>query len=168
MAYITKTYLESFFSADQIDSLLSYGNVTTPVSQSVQNEKVDIYISGSCAMIDSFLQQSGYEVPLTTVPASIQKVACYLTIQDLFAQANQPIPQAFQKQIDDQYAYLNMLKNKQLQIPGLIQNPDTGIGGNMFNFDSNGNSTNDGCGGTHANCVPKRFWSVKKLYGSYF
>lgn len=148
-AYITQDYIKAFLSEPQIDALTSYGE---NVSGSL---KLNMLISGSSSVIDSFLVPAGYDLPLSSVPDSIQKACCYLVINDLYASAQQPIPDTFSDQISQQYAYLNLLKDKKLILPGLSQNVETGTGASTFDFNVTGTD-------------PARILDRKSLRGTFF
>lgn len=150
-AYIDKTYLETFFSAAQIDKLLEYGENDSSAKQA----KVDLLISGSSDMIDSFLYPAGYNLPLETVPNSIKKACCYLVINDLYSSANQPIPETFSDQVSQQYAFLNLLRDKKLSLNGLDQDTDIGTGASTFDFNVTSGD-------------PARIFDKKKLRGNYY
>lgn len=153
-AYIQRSYVSTFLSSGQVTSLLSYGEKT---DTSEQNAKLDLLISGSSSVIDSFLAPAGYNLPLDSVPESIKKACFYLVVNDLYASAQQPIPDTFADQVSQQYAFLNLLKDKKLILDGLVQDIDSGTGANSFDYNTaDGTSTN------------ARVFDKKKLYGNFF
>lgn len=170
--YIDRTYLETMFTDTQVTRLLNYGHMTTTVSASIQNAKINQLITGSTDIVNSFLVPAGYDLPLASVPASIQMATAYIVIENLFGSCFQPIPESFQNQISQQYGYLNDLKNQKLILTGLSQNTATGTGGTMFKFDNgDGTSSNGNNGGTSCCGVgidENRYMSVKKLRGTFF
>ena len=147
--YIDIAYLHIFLSEPQITALAGYGENVSG------SQKVDLLISGSSDIIDSFLMVAGYQLPLNPVPDSIKVACAYLTLRDLYTTAQQPLPEGMTDQINSSIAYLNLLRDKKLQLDGLEQETATGTGGNLFS----GVSTSSG--------EPNRMLSVGQLKGTF-
>lgn len=151
-AYITKTYFETMFSVDQLNALLSYGNISSTADK---NAKIDLIISQSSAIVDSYLAPAGYDLPLSTVPSNIEFITFWIAADSLFSVCAQPLPDSYKDKLGQSYLHLEALRNKQTQLPGLTQNPETGAGANMFAFSVSDNDT------------PTLF-ARKNLRGSFF
>lgn len=151
-AYITKDYVNTFLSEAQVTALLSYGEKTSTTDQ---NNKINLLIEAASSVIDSFLVPAGYDLPLATVPPVIQKVCFYLVVNDLYATAQQPIPETFANEVTNQYAILNSLKDGKMILDGLSQNTNTGTGGSTFEFSTTEDSQE------------KRLFSMKNLRGTF-
>lgn len=151
-AYITKAYFETKFSTDQVNALLSQGGITSTADK---NAKIDSIISGSSAIVDSYLAPAGYDLPLATVPENIKYIVFWIAVDELFSLCQQTLPESYREKYGQSYLHLEALRNKQTQLPGLSQNTKTGTGGNIFAYSVSDNDT------------PTLF-ARKNLRGSFF
>lgn len=147
--YITQTDLETFLSPAQVTSLLGYGEQTMPTS------KINLLISAAESEINFYLIQAGYSVPLTTVPDMIKLTCIFFVIYRLYSGNAQPIPEGLEVERQNQIQFLARLRDKKIQLEGNVQNPDSGIGANLFDLNlSNANQ-------------PPRIMSMKNLRGTF-
>ncbi len=153
--YIDRTYVENMLTEAQVASLLSYGDNT---DSQAQDDKLDSIIEIATSIVNSFLAPAGYNLPLSTVPAVIKGITFWLTVNQLFAACQQPIPEYMQTQVANSVGMLELLRDKKMILEGLQQDSNTGTGGNTFG----GGAVNSGTG-AGALIMP-----FSKLRGTFF
>lgn len=100
--YISETYISNIMSPGVLSGTLVYGGTTTATTGSVLAQ----FITGSCGYVDSFLQARGYTLPLSPVPAIVQELAAYKTVERLYQRANKGVPDNITFNIRDSQAEL--------------------------------------------------------------
>lgn len=119
-AYIDKEYLENLIGPGELSGCLHYGG--TPTSQT--GSVVTQFIAASSDYVDSFVENAGYDVPLSTVPANIKLIVSWHVYRSLLLRANRPIPDALEQEIRTGNGYLLELAKGTISLPGVAEDEE--------------------------------------------